>query len=147
MQTLRRHPRPMESETLGVGPDNLCACSPPGDSGALWSSRSSRTSEELLHRQYAPGAWQAGRTPVFLLPYPQHQVLGAKTHLLDTLWVQLGSPKKEYWTETQNRMLALRSGEKGIWEFSMLRGKRRKKYVPRFLTLPFPWLIVHRRIA
>lgn len=60
--------------------------------------------------------------------------------LLDEPWVQLGFPRNEQWTESQNRMLALDNRKKSLWEESMLRGKRRKKrYVsPNFLPTLLP---------
>lgn len=46
MWSFRPHPAPMEYETLGVGPSNLCLTSPPGDSDVC----SSLTTAGLSHQ-------------------------------------------------------------------------------------------------
>lgn len=73
----------------------------------------------------ALGVLAAAVTLGFLLPHPWHQVLGAKTHLLCEVCIQLASPKMEYWTMTLKRMLALSSREKGNGELNMLRKKKK----------------------
>lgn len=87
----------------------------------------------------APEGWHGPGRAARLLRSETPGV-GAEMRLLCELWTSLGPPRRDCQTEAQ-RVLALTSGQKGIWGLSVLRGKR-KKYVPRFL-LATPHLMAH----